>query len=96
MDLADIFGSNVGIEFGVILRGKGPHKPTFAYDPVHVHSLMIYTDLIEYNIVGDTKVPLHSFYFEAQVWRHYNYSTVHELSDILQPAIETAAQKFFS
>ena len=22
------------------------------------------------------------FYFEAQVWRHYNYWTVHELSDI--------------
>ena len=26
-DLGHIFGSNVRIEFGVILRGKGPHKP---------------------------------------------------------------------
>ena len=57
-DLGHIFGSNVGNEFGVLLRRKGPHKPEFAYDIVHIHSLMIYTDLIEYNIVGDTKSPL--------------------------------------
>ena len=42
-----IFRSNVGISFGVMLRGKGPHKPEFAYDIVSIHSLMIYTDLIE-------------------------------------------------
>ena len=41
-----------------MLRGKGPHKPEFAYDIVRIHSLMIYTDLIEYNIVGDIKAPL--------------------------------------
>ena len=29
-DLGHIFGSNVGTEFGVMLRGKGPHKPEFA------------------------------------------------------------------
>ena len=57
-DLGHIFGSNVGNEFGVMLRGKGPHKPEFAYNFVRIHSLMIYTDLIEYNIVGDTKAPL--------------------------------------
>ena len=45
--LGHVFGSNVGIEFGVILRKKGYHKPQFAYDIVHIHSLMIYTDLIE-------------------------------------------------
>ena len=57
-DLGHIFGSNVGVEFGVMLRGKGPHKPEIAYDLVRIHSLMIYTDLIEYNIVGDTMTPL--------------------------------------
>ena len=57
-DLGHIFGSNVGNEFGVMLRGKRPHKPEFAYDIVRIHSLMIYTDPIEYNINGDTKVPL--------------------------------------
>ena len=57
-DLGHVFGCNVGNEFGVMLRGKRPHKPEFAYDIVRIHSLMIYTDLIEYNSVGDTKVPL--------------------------------------
>ena len=57
-DLGHIFGNIVGNEFGVMLREKGPHKPKFAYDLVHIHSLMIYTDLIEYNIVCDTKIPL--------------------------------------
>ena len=41
-DLGHIFGSNVGNDFGVMLRGKGPHKPQFAYDIVRIHSLMIY------------------------------------------------------
>ena len=41
-----------------MLSGTGPHKPEFAYDIVRIHSLMIYTDLIEYKIVGDTKAPL--------------------------------------
>ena len=53
-----IFGSNVGNEVGVMLRRRRPHKPELVYDIVRIHSLMIYTDLIEYNIVGDTKAPL--------------------------------------
>ena len=57
-DLGQIFGSNVANEFGVMLRGKGPQKPKFAYDIVRIHSLMIYTDLNEYNIIGDTKASL--------------------------------------
>ena len=61
-DLGHIFGSNVGNEFGVMLKGKRPHKPEYAYDIVRIHSLMIHTDLIEYNIVGDTMVPLLCFF----------------------------------
>ena len=57
-DLGHIFESNVGIEFEVMLRGNRPHKPEFAYDIVRIHPFMIYTDLIEYNIVGDTKAPV--------------------------------------
>ena len=57
-DLGQIFGKNVGNEFGVLMIGKGPHEPEFAYDNVRIHSLMIYSDLVEYNIVGDTKAPL--------------------------------------
>ena len=80
--LGHIFGSNVGNEFGAMLRGKGPHKPKFAYDIVRIHSLMIYRpDWVQYRWRHKGSiVALLSFYFE--VWRHYNYWTVHELSDI--------------
>ena len=57
-DLGHNFGNNVGNEFGVLMIGKGAHEPEFVYDIVRIHSLMIYSDLVEYNIVGDTKAPL--------------------------------------
>ena len=57
-DLGHIFGNNVGNEFLVLMIGNGPHGPEFAYDIVRIHSLMIYSDLVEYSIVGDTKAPL--------------------------------------
>ena len=57
-DLVHIFGNNVGNEFGVLMMGKGPHEFEFAYDIVRIHSLMIYSDLVEYNIIGDTKALL--------------------------------------
>ena len=57
-NLVDIFGNNVKNHFGVLKKGKGPHEPQFAYDIVRIHSLFIYSDLVEYNIVGDTKAPL--------------------------------------
>ena len=57
-DLGHIFGNNVGNEFGVLMIGKGPHEPEFAYDIVRIHSLMIYSDLVEYSIDGDTEAPL--------------------------------------
>ena len=57
-DLGHIFGNNVGNEFGVLLIGKGPHEHEFAHDIVRTHSLLNYSNLVEYNIVGDTKAPL--------------------------------------
>ena len=57
-DLGHIFGGAVRNDSGILMRGKEPHEPTFAYDIVRIHSLMIYTDIVEYNIVGDTKAPL--------------------------------------
>ena len=53
-DLGHIFGCNVGNEFRAILRRKGPHKPKF----VRMHSLRIYTDLIEWKIGAKTEAPL--------------------------------------
>ena len=57
-DLGHNFGNNVGNEFGVLMIGKGPHEPQFADDIVRIHSLLIYSDLVDYSVVGDTKAPL--------------------------------------
>ena len=57
-DLGHIFGGDVRNDSEILMRGKKPHEPSFAYDSVRIHSLMIYTDIVEYNIVGDTKAPL--------------------------------------
>ena len=56
-DLGHNSGNNVGNDFGVLMIGKGPHEPEFAYDIVRIHSLMIYSGIVEYKIVGDTKAP---------------------------------------
>ena len=61
-DLGHMFGGDVTIDLGILMRGKDWHEPTFAYDIVRIHSLMIYTDLVEYNIVGDTKALLLRFF----------------------------------
>ena len=57
-DLGHIFGGDVRNDLGILMRGKGSHEPTFASDIFRIHSLMIYTDIVEYNIIGDTKAPL--------------------------------------
>ena len=57
-DLGHIFGGDVRNDLGILMCGKSPHEPKFAYVIVGIHSLMIYTDIVEYNIVGDTEEPL--------------------------------------
>ena len=57
-DLGHIFGNNAGNQFGVLMKRKSPHEPQFVYDIVRIHSLMAYSNLVEYSIVGDTKAPL--------------------------------------
>ena len=39
-------------------KSTSTYEPQFAYDIARIHFLMIYSDLVEYNIVGDTKIPL--------------------------------------
>ena len=58
IDLGHIFGGDVRNDRGILMLGKGPHKPLFAYDIARIHSLIIYTDIVEYKIVGDTRAPL--------------------------------------
>ena len=64
-DLEHFLGRDVRNDSGIFLCGKGPHETTFAYDIFRIHSLMIYTDILEYNIVGATKalcsVAFHSY-----------------------------------
>ena len=57
-DLGHTNGGNMRNVLAVLMRGKGPQEPTFAYDIDRNHSLIIYTDIVEYNIRGDTKTPL--------------------------------------
>ena len=57
-DLGHIFSNNVVNNFEVLMKGKGPHEPQLAYDLVRIRSLMICSDLVEYNFVGDTEAPL--------------------------------------
>ena len=40
------------------MKRKDPHYPQCSYDIIRIDSLMIYTDIIEYNLVGDTKTIL--------------------------------------
>ena len=61
-DLCFISGSNVGNNCRVFSRKRGPRKPVFTQNLDSLLYLKIQADLIEYNIVGDTEVPLlHSF-----------------------------------
>ena len=40
-DLGHTFGGDVRNDLGILMYGKGSHEPTFAYDTVRIHSLMI-------------------------------------------------------
>ena len=62
MSLGEVFGSDINHEVGVILRENGSHKSDFADVFVRIHSLMIYTDLIEYSVVVDTKATFPLFW----------------------------------
>ena len=84
-----VFGSDFGNEFGVFLRRKGPPKPVFVNDNVRIHFLMIYTDLIEQNFVGDTMAPLlHCCPFISELQSGDNITTGqymnYQISSILQ------------
>ena len=58
-DLCHVFGCEEAV-YGmrVFMSGAGPHFPKFPYDIVRIHTLMLYSDIVEYNIVGDTKAAL--------------------------------------
>ena len=47
-DLCHVFGcEEVVCGMGVFMSGDGPHFPKFPYDIVRIHTLMIYSDIVE-------------------------------------------------
>ena len=61
-DLTHIFSCDLKQnQTGVIMKGKCPHYPQYSDDIIRILSLMIYSEVKECNIVGDTKTPLLRF-----------------------------------
>ena len=57
-DLKHIFGFDLEHnQTWVIMKGKGPPYSQYSYDLIRIHSLMICSDIKEYNIIDDTKTP---------------------------------------
>ena len=75
-DLGHNFDNNLGNEFGVLMIGKGPHEPEFAYDIVRIHSLINYSNLVEYNIVVYTKAQKLSCYDAFPLSQSYRKETL--------------------
>ena len=65
--LRHMFKSIGVIEIGKMLREKGLHKPEFAFNILRILSVMINTELIEYNIVGYTMTPLLGCFFNSRL-----------------------------
>ena len=84
-DLGHNFDNNVGNQFGVLMKGEGPHEPQFAYD---FCSYPFVDDLQRSSRVQhcwrhkSSLATMLSLYLKAKGSRHYNNCTVHELSDI--------------
>ena len=57
-DLSHFFGCDLEPnQTVVIMKGKVPHYPQYSYHIIKIQSLIIYSHIVEYNIVGDTKTP---------------------------------------
>ena len=54
--ISDIVNAVYGM--ALFMSGAGPHIPKFHYDTVGINTLMIYSDIVEYSIVGDTKAAI--------------------------------------
>jgi hypothetical protein len=95
-DLAHIFGFKQNVVYGGGGDGDTDGRPqassiqgTFGIDIGRIHSIMVYTDMIEHGIVGDVKAPLlRSFPFakgkmrnagEIQIQQHMNFKSFDRL-----------------
>ena len=65
-DLCSILGFSQSVWFS----SKGPHRSEFPIDILRFHSVMVYTDIVEFSINGDTKAPiLRCFPFNNKIQR---------------------------
>ena len=68
-DLCHVFGCAEAVYgMDIFMSIAGSHFLKFPYDIVRIHTLMIYSDIVQYNIVGDTKscsFTMHSFYIKG-------------------------------
>ena len=68
-ELGHIFGGDVRNDLGIIMSGKSPHEPIFVHDIFCIYSILIYRDIVEYNVVEDTAfAPMVSIHIRAQIW----------------------------
>ena len=81
-ELGHIFGSNIRNEFGVMLRKQDLTNQNLL-TTLSAYALSCYTRAWLSTISLATRRPHCCVaFFSFQSWRHYNYRTVHELSDI--------------
>ena len=90
-DSGHVFGRKVGNEFRVMLRGKQLDEKNL----LTLSGCTIYTDLIEYKTVADTKVQVSKCcvafrQFKDKTWRHHNRWTKRGLSNIWKAKNHTA------
>lgn len=79
--------SILGFHKNEALTGKGPHTSIYPIDILRIHSVMVYTDIVQHTIVGDTRAPiLRCFPFTQKVNRgsisitkYVNYSSFDNL-----------------
>ena len=65
-DLCSILGFSQSVWFS----SKGPHRSEFPIDVLRFHSVMVYTDIVEFSIIGDTIAPiLRCFPFNNKIQR---------------------------
>ena len=93
-DLRFIFWGVVGYDFEKLLRRKWPQKQDFITHIVCIHVFMMYTDLTEYKIVGNTKAPLLRWFFiisnnQLRNWQHRNCCAFFTL--YLKPLLKTSS-----
>ncbi len=82
--ILNIIGSDLahilGFPSSFLLFGEGPHESMYPIDILRYHSVMVYADIIEHGIIGDTRAPvLRCFPFTPSL-KHDRILTTHYMN----------------